>query len=166
MKTKHWVLLFAGCIIFILGIITFFNRGRVPGNDSQTSDNDMSITAPKKIAVSFNEAKEQAIEIINERTQWPESPVAVCGAFWIARANKDYSEMEILWPGSASLNWEEICSNDPKVEYVFGKASADGTRVPYASEDYYEKNRKYNLTMHMATLDTDKGLRYYVVSGN
>jgi hypothetical protein len=116
--------------------------------------------------ISFEEAWRQALTVIRERQTWPESPVAVCKAYWAARSQKHYAEMEILWPGSASYNWAELCKNDPNVDYVFGAASPDGTQVPYAAKDYLETNHKYNLTMWLHKMDTDKGPRYYVVSGN
>ena len=74
--------------------------------------------------------------------------------------------MVVLWPNSASLDWKHISSNDPKVDYVFGKASIDGKQVPYAAKSYFERNGSYNLTMRLDLLHTDRGFRYYIISGN
>ncbi len=116
--------------------------------------------------ISFEQAKNETLAAIRQRQVWPKSPESVSKAFWAARAQKDYAEMQMLWPGSASFNWPQICQNDPNVEYVFGESRADGTEVPYAAKDYFEKNHKHNLTMRLKKLDTDKGPRYYIVSGN
>jgi len=117
---------------------------------------------------TFEEANGQALEIIAARSEWPGSPEAVGKAFWEARAAKNYGEMEILWPGSGSWEggWAEACKNDPPVKYVFGKPSKNGSEVPYASEEYFNKNGSYNLTMRLSSIQTEKGLRYYITSGN
>ncbi len=114
---------------------------------------------------SFEEAYGPALEIIKSRALWPQSPEAVCEAFWAARARKDYEELEVLWPGSASFDWEALCrADDATVTYVFGPA--DGLEVPYASEEYYRQHGSYNLKMRLGSLETLTGKRYYVVSGN
>jgi len=115
---------------------------------------------------TWEEARDEAMNDVSNRQQWPASPEAVCEAFWEARRAKDYKEMEILWPGSGSYNWPEICSDDPDVKYVFGKANEAGTGVPYAEEGYFKENGSYNLTMAMGSLQTPSGLRHYIVSGN
>lgn len=115
---------------------------------------------------AWEKAHAEAINVIATRQQWPDSPEAVCEAFWEARRAKDYNEMEILWPGSGSWNWPEICRDDPNVKYVFGKANETGKEVPYAAEGYFRENGSYNLTMRLDSLQTSRGLRYYIVSGN
>jgi hypothetical protein len=117
---------------------------------------------------TWEEAEAQALEIIAARSEWPGSPEAVAKAFWDASASKNYSEMEILWPGSGSWepNWAEICKNDHPVKYVFGEPSKDGSEVPYASEEYFIKNGSYNLTMRLSSIQTEKGRRFYIASGN
>ena len=166
MKTKHWTLLLIGGIICAFGILTLSSLTGSSHRDSPIGASEPNATAPEARLVSFESAKEQALKIIRQRDSWPESPVAVCRAYWIARTNKDYAEMVVLWPNSASLDWKHISSNDPKVDYVFGKASIDGKQVPYAAKSYFERNGSYNLTMRLDLLHTDKGFRYYIISGN
>jgi len=117
---------------------------------------------------TFEEAKDEALTIIAARSEWPSSPEAVAKAFWEARASKNYREMEILRPGSSSWepDWAEICKNDPPVKYVFGEPSKDGSEVPYTSEEYFNKNGSYNLTTRLFSIQTEKGRRYYIWSGN
>jgi len=117
-------------------------------------------------AVTWAEARAEALEIIATRSEWPDSPQAVARAFWEVRAAQNYKEMEILWPGSGSWNWAEICKSDSPVKYVFGEPRKDNTEVPYASQEYFDKNGSYNLTMRLSSIETPKGRRYYVVSGN
>ena len=89
----------------------------------------------------------------------------MCKAFWSARATKDYQELKVLWPGSASFDWESLCRrDDTNVTCVFGPL--DGHEVPYASEEYYRQHGSYNLKMRLGSLDTAKGKRYYIISGN
>jgi hypothetical protein len=167
MKTKQWILLLAVALICVLCIVTLIKRGNgIRDQDTTVVTNDRPANARDAKNVSFDEAKEQATGVIRQREVWPESPVAVSEAFWIARADKDYAEMQVLWPGSASFNWPELCKSDANVEYVFGQATADGTQVPYAAKGDFEKNKTYNLTMRLSVLDTDRGPRYYIVSGN
>ena len=105
------------------------------------------------------------MQIIQSRALWPQSPEALCKAFWSARARKDYQELKILWPGSASFDWEALCrGDDTNVTYVFGPL--DGHEVPYASEEYYRQHGSYNLKMRLGSLETAKGKRYYIISGN
>jgi hypothetical protein len=114
----------------------------------------------------FEDAQARAFSIMRQREVWPESPEAVCKAFWEARAAKNYAEMEVLWPGSASFNWPELCKNEPNVTYVFGPAGPDGMTVPYAEQGCFDAQKTYNLTMRLHVLETDRGPRYYIVSGN
>ncbi len=127
---------------------------------------DQQQALPQSRLDPFEEAKERAFAAIRQREQWPPSPEAVCRAFWEARAARKYVEMEILWPGTAAWNWPEICRKDLTVVYVFGQASDDGTAVPYASQDHFAAQGTYNLTMHLDVLQTSKGPRRYIVSGN
>lgn len=117
---------------------------------------------------TWEQAQAEAFQIIATRDEWAASPGAVCKVFWEVRRSKDYKEMEILWPGSASWkkNWAEICKDDPNVRYVFGEANETGTEVPYASEEYFKKHGSYNLTMRLSSLQSEKGRRYYIWSGN
>jgi hypothetical protein len=116
--------------------------------------------------ISFGEAQTQAFNAIRRREQWPASSEAVCQAFWDARVAKNYQEMEILWPGRAAADWSKACRDEPTVTYVFGKASEDGKEVPYAARDYFEAHGTYNLKMRLGVLQTSRGPRHYVVSGN
>ncbi len=120
----------------------------------------------QRVPVSFEEAQARAFDLIRQREQWPETSDAVCRVFWQARAAKNYAEMEILWPGSASFKWSEVCKDEPGAAYVFGSPSPDGTTVPYAPKDHFDAQGTYNLTMRLHALPTDKGPRYYIVSGN
>ena len=167
MKTGQWILLIAVPLICVFCIVALIKRGSAIHDEytsGVTSDRDANAQDAKE--VSFDQAEDQAMAIIRQREVWPGSPVAVCEAFWLARANKDYAEMRVLWPGSASFDWPELCKSDQNVEYVFGQAAADGTQVPYAAKGYFEKNKTYNLTMRLSVLDTARGPRYYIVSGN
>jgi hypothetical protein len=89
----------------------------------------------------------EAIAAIQDRKNWPQTPEAVAQTFWNARTAKNYDEMKILWPGSDSWvpGWDEICKDDPNVKFVFGTASKDGTKVPYASEEHFKKTGSYNV---------------------
>jgi len=125
---------------------------------------------------SFDAEFAKAATLIAERDTWPDSPEKVCDAFWDARYERDYSQMHILWPGSASLDWPKICADDTDVRYVFGPAriftsyrndqQVEEAEVPYASQDHFEKHATHNLTMRLRALDTHKGKRWYVYSGN
>jgi len=120
----------------------------------------------KEPAVTWAEARAEALEIIATRSEWPDSPQAVARAFCEVRAAQNYKEMEILWPGSGSWSWAEICKGDSPVKYVFGEPRKDNTKIPYASQEYFDKNGSYNLTMWLSSIETPKGRRYYIVSGN
>ena len=113
---------------------------------------------------SFAEAERTALQVIQSRASWPESPEALCKAFWAARGNKDYRQLEILWPGSASYDCDKICAKDANVKYVFG--TFKDNKVPYASEEYYRAHGSYNLGMLLGSFETPQGKRYYVISGN
>jgi tRNA A-37 threonylcarbamoyl transferase component Bud32 len=113
---------------------------------------------------SFEEANAAALQIIRSRDRWPESPEALCKEFWAARARKDYEELKVLWPGSASFDWEYVCRQDANVTYVFG--AWDGQVVTYATEEYYRQSGSYNMKMLLGSIETAKGKRYYVISGN
>lgn len=114
----------------------------------------------------FEQAQARAFAVIRQREQWPESPEAVCRAYWKARAARNYAEMEVLWPGMTATRWAQVCASEPNVSYVFGTANANGRTVPYASKGYFDAYGTYNLTMRLNVLQTDKGPRYYIWSGN
>lgn len=124
----------------------------------------------------FDVEFKKAVKEIARRDTWPESPEKVSEAFWNARYKKNYSEMHILWPGSACLDWSEICIEDNDIKYVFGTAqiyrvNRDGelveeADVPYASEGYFKEHGSHNLTMKLRALDTKRGKRWYLFSGN
>lgn len=125
---------------------------------------------------SFEAEFKKATEVIAQRDTWPDSPEKVSAAFWEARYKKNYSEMAILWPGSASFDWPALCAKDGGVKCVFGQARTPTTvrnaelpeevEVPYASQEHFQKQGSYNLTMRLCALNTPKGKRWYVVSGN
>ena len=125
---------------------------------------------------SFEAEFKRAAKEIARRDTWPESPQKVSAAFWQARYKKDYAEMHILWPGSASVNWPEVCAKDSDVKLVFGEARistterndelAEEAEVPYASQQHFQEHGSYNLTMRLRALNTPKGKRWYVYSGN
>jgi len=112
---------------------------------------------------AFNEA----IKIIDSRENWPATPEEVAKWYWEARNARDYEEMAVLWPGSAS--WaRELAENEKRLRYVFGEAKelpSSEVLVPYAWEGYYEKHGSYNLKMVLTNERSSKG-RYYIVSGN
>lgn len=124
---------------------------------------------------SFEAEFKKAAKTIAQRDKWPESPEDVAEAFWNARYRKDYSEMHILWPGSASYNWPQICAKDGDAKYVFGKARIlterrnepiEEAEVPYAVEEYFKEHASHNLTLRLKALNTQKGKRWYIYSGN
>ena len=109
---------------------------------------------------------EQTIAIIDSRPNWPE-PQELVKRYWQARAAKNYDEMAILWPGSATWN-QKLLADEKTAEYVFGETvftQYGGAFVPYAEKTYYEKHGKYNLKMWLRNEKSTKG-RYYIVSGN
>jgi hypothetical protein len=122
-------------------------------------------TTPGESRPSFDEARGAALQIIQSRAGWPQSPEALCKEFWAARARKDYEEMNVLWPGSASFDWETTCrKDDANVTYVFG--AWDGRQVPYASADCRRRHGSYNMKMLLGSIETAKGKRYFIISGN
>ena len=145
----------AVCVLVLIGLAL---RERMTGSQGSGATQ----TGP----ALFDEAQSRAFATIRQREQWPESAEAVCKAFWEARATKNYTEMETLWPGSASFHWPEICKNDSNVAYVFGQAAENGITVPYAAKDHFDAQGAYNLTMRLGVLQTEKGGRYYIISGN
>ncbi len=125
------------------------------------------IIRPEKDKTAFDKAFEEAIKAVDKRENWPE-PRDLAVAYWKARAEKNYDEMAILWPGSATWNRQAIENEEP-VEYVFGKVQATDMEgeiiVPYSTKSYYEKHRKYSLKMRLTNRKSTKG-RYYIYSGN
>ena len=116
---------------------------------------------------AYDKAFEEAISVVDTRESWPEAhDLAI--AYWQARTAKNYDEMAIYWPGSATWNRKALKKEEP-VEYVFGEvqpAEIEGHLiVPYASKNYFGKHGKYNLKMRLSNEKSSKG-RYYIVSGN
>jgi len=109
---------------------------------------------------------EEEISAVDARGSWPE-PRDLVIAYWQARNAKNYEEMSVFWPGSAS--WNQSLEKEEPVEYVFGKAqpgkSEDIIIVPYASKTHFEEHGQYNLKMVLSKRGSSKG-RYYIVSGN
>lgn len=109
----------------------------------------------------------KAIVEIDERDDYPDTPEEVAKAYWDARTAKNFEEMAVLWPGSAT--WNESLKDEKPVQYVFGRAKGDPVSghvlVPYAAKEYYEKHGTHNLKMRLTTEKSSKG-RYYIVSGN
>jgi len=115
---------------------------------------------------SFEKHFEQAIAIVDSREHWPE-PRELVRRYWQARSAKDYDEMAILWPGSASWNRKHI-ENEKPVEYVFGETRKAGDKrviVPYAAKSYYDEHGTYNLKMWLHNKKSSEG-RHYITSGN
>ena len=154
------------------GYISFANVKRpAPAKDRNNN------ILPLNVGYKWDKAFGEAIEVFKKREDWPGDGVAVSKAFWDARAAKNYEEMKVLWPGSASWDWEQICKDDPDVKYVFGKAVAGRQRrsqhgmsylvtVPYASKENFDNTGKYNLTMRLEKIRTPRGNRCYIKSGN
>jgi hypothetical protein len=125
---------------------------------------------------SFEAEFKKATAVIARRDTWPDSPEKVSAAFWEARSKKDYAEMHILWPGSASFDWPAICAKESDVKCVFGQAQMptsvrsgelpEEVWVPYAWQEHFHKQGSYNFRMILQALNTPKGKRWYVVSGN
>ena len=116
---------------------------------------------------AYDKAFEEAISVVDTRESWPEAhDLAI--AYWQARTAKNYDEMAIYWPGSATWNRKVLKKEEP-VEYVFGEvqpAEIEGHLiVPYASKNYFGKHCKYSLKMRLSNEKSSKG-RYYIVSGN
>jgi len=123
---------------------------------------------------AYDKAFEEAIPVVDDRESWPE-PRDLVISYWQHRSAKNYDEMAILWPGSATWNSQALEKEEP-VEYVFGEVQAvfgevqaeemEGLIVvPYASKSYYDKHGKYSLKMVLSNKESAKG-RYYIVSGN
>ncbi len=116
---------------------------------------------------AYDKAFEEAISVVDTKESWPEAhDLAI--AYWQARTAKNYDEMAIYWPGSATWNRKALKKEEP-VEYVFGEvqpAEIEGHLiVPYASKNYFGKHGKYSLKMRLSNEKSSKG-RYYIVSGN
>ena len=123
------------------------------------------VVSCSKSKPSFEAASRTAFEIIQSSALWPESPEALSKTFWTARASKDYEKLKVLWPGSASFDWEALCrGDDTNVTYVFGPA--DSHQIPYAAEEYHRQHGSYNLKMQLGSLETPHGKRYYIISAN
>jgi hypothetical protein len=125
------------------------------------------IVKPEKDKTAFGKAFEEAITVVDKRKNWPE-PRDLAVAYWKARTAKNYDEMAIFWPGSATWN-RQVIENEESIEYVFGEALTaeleDNIIVPYASKSYYEKHGKYHLKMRLTNKESAIG-RYYIWSGN
>jgi hypothetical protein len=116
---------------------------------------------------AHEKAFEEAIAEIDARQKWPE-PRDLVARYWQTRNAKNFDEMAILWPGSATWN-RQVLEKEEAVEYVFGKVqvtkSEDYVLVPYATKEYYEKHGTYSLKMVLSNRKSEKK-RYYIVSGN
>ena len=125
------------------------------------------IIGSEKAETEFQKVFNKAIAIIDSRKSWAE-PYDLVVTYWKARAAKNYDEMAILWPGSATWNRQVLEKEEP-VEYVFGEVQATEFEghiiVPYATKSYYEKHGKYSLKMCLENRKSTKG-RYYISSGN
>ena len=125
------------------------------------------IVRPQKDKTAFSKAFKEAITIVDKRENWLE-PRDLAVAYWKARTVKNYDEMAIFWPGSATWN-RQVIENEESIEYVFGEAQTtemeDNIIVPYATKSYYEKQGKYSLKMRLTNRKSTKG-RYYIFSGN
>jgi hypothetical protein len=125
------------------------------------------IIGSEKAETEFQQVFNKAIAIIDSRKSWPE-PYDLVVTYWKARATKNYDEMAILWPGSATWNRQVLEKEEP-VEYVFGEVQTTEFEghiiVPYATKSYYEKHGKYSLKMCLENRKSNKG-RYYISSGN
>ena len=125
------------------------------------------IVSPEKEKTAYGKAFEKAIAVIDNRENWPE-PRDLVVAYWKNRTAKNYDEIAIFWPGSATWNRQALENEEP-IKYVFGKVQATEIEshiiVPYATKNYYEKHRKYSLKMRLENKKSTKG-RYYITSGN
>jgi len=121
----------------------------------------------EKERTAYEKAFEEAIAVIDSRKNWPEARDLVI-AYWQARNKKNYDELAVFWPGSATWNRQALKKEEPVV-YVFGEVRktevASIIVVPYASKDYYDKHGKYGLKMRLSNEESAKG-RYYIASGN
>jgi hypothetical protein len=116
---------------------------------------------------AYDKAFEEAVAVIDSRENWPE-PRDLVIAYWAKRNAKQYDEMAIFWPGSATWNRRALENEEP-VEYVFGEAQATEFQgrliVPYASKSYFDKHGTYGLKMRLSNEKSARG-RYYITSGN
>ena len=116
---------------------------------------------------AYDKAFADAISVVDKRENWPE-PRDLVIAYWQMRTAKNYDQMAIYWPGSATWNSQALEKEEP-VEYVFGEVNTKWAEgyivVPYASKSYYDKHSKYSLKMVLSNEKSAKG-RYYIVSGN
>jgi hypothetical protein len=123
--------------------------------------------SPEKETSGYEVVFQKAISKIDGRENWP-GPRELAIAYWKARNAKDFNEMEIYWPGSATWDRQAIQNEEP-VEYVFGEVQTTQVEgrvvVPYASKGYYDEHGKYNLKMRLSNEKSTKG-RYYIISGN
>ncbi|MBN2316053.1 MAG: hypothetical protein JXM79_19150 [Sedimentisphaerales bacterium] len=127
----------------------------------------VKVTRSEKEKTEYEVAFQSAIATIGNMDTWP-SPRELSIAYWKARTAKDYNEMAVFWPGSATWDRQAIENEEP-VEYVFGEVQETEIEgrvvVPYASKSYFDKHAKYNLKMRLSNEKSRKG-RYYIVSGN
>lgn len=126
-----------------------------------------TIVNSKKEMTEFDTAFQEAISKVDSRENWPK-PRDLVIVYWQARTQKNYDEMAVFWPGSAT--WDrQVIENEGPVEYVFGEVQVTEVEghivVPYASKSYFDKHGKYNLKMRLSNEKSGKG-RYYIVSGN
>ena len=121
----------------------------------------------EKAKTAYDKAFEDAIAVIDARESWPE-PRDLVIAYWKKRNAKQYDEMALFWPGSATWNRQAL-ENEKPVEYVFGEAQATELQgrliVPYASKSYFDKHGTYGLKMRLSNEKSARG-RYYITSGN
>ena len=94
------------------------------------------IVRVEKENIEFEKAFEKAITIIDNQVNWPE-PRELVIKYWKARDAKNYDELAILWPGSATWN-RQVLENEEAIEYVFGEVQTTETKdqifVPYATK--------------------------------
>jgi hypothetical protein len=125
------------------------------------------IVSPEKEKTACDKASEEAIAAIDARENWPE-PRDLVMTYWEKRTAKEYDEMAVFWPGSATWNRQALENEEP-VEYIFGAVQATESEgrliVPYASKSYFEKHGKYGLKMRLSNEKSSKG-RYHIISGN
>jgi len=116
---------------------------------------------------AYDKAFEEAILVIDAREDWPE-PHDLVMKYWQARNAKNYDDLAVFWPGSATWNRQALEKEEP-IEYVFDEAQSTETQghiiVPYSTKNYFGKNGKYSLKMRLSNEKSSKG-RYYIISGN
>ncbi len=125
------------------------------------------IASSEKEKTAYDNVFEEAISGVNNGENWPE-PRDLVMKYWQARNAKNYDDLAVFWPGSATWN-RQVLENEEAIEYVFGEVQTTETQghifVPYATKSYYEKYGKYSLKMWLSNEKSSKG-RYYIVSGN